>query len=138
LSRTTGDGVIRARRADSAAICTRSVSSGFAAVAWQAAMAACTWYGPGARSRRAASQQPGALLDHLLIPPVAVLLLQGDRLAVRGHPRGPARVLQQHQCGQAQHLGLVGQQRGQRAGQPDRLRARVAAHDVRTGPPPRR
>jgi hypothetical protein len=51
----TGDGSNRSSSLYSAAICRQSVSAGAAASAWQAAMAACSWYGPGRRWASAAS-----------------------------------------------------------------------------------
>ena len=45
------------------------------------------------------------------------------------HARVAARVVQQHQREQAAHLGLVGHERAEHAGEPDRLVAQLAAHE---------
>jgi hypothetical protein len=55
LSSTTGVGRKSSSRPYSAAICGQSVWSAVAAVAWQAAMAAWIWYGPGRPAPSAAS-----------------------------------------------------------------------------------
>ena len=56
FSSTTGVGRNRMSCSYSAAICAQSVSPAAGAVAWQAAMAACTWYGPGWPRRSPASR----------------------------------------------------------------------------------
>src|SRR5690242_12647065 len=51
----TGDGSNRSSSPYNVAICRQSVSEPVAASAWQAAMAACSWYGPGRRWASAVS-----------------------------------------------------------------------------------
>ena len=72
---------------------------------------------------------PDALLDLGGVPARAVLIGEQHELAVRVEPRVAARVVQDHQRQQATHLGLVGHQLGEQAGQPDRLVAQLTAYD---------
>ena len=60
------------------------------------------------------------------VPARAVLVGQQDQVARRADPAAAARVGQQQQRQQPCHLGLARHQRGQRAGQPDRLVAQIA------------
>ena len=48
-------------------------------------------------------------------------------------PGVPARVVEQHQGEQAEHLGLVGHQRRQQLAQAQRLRAQLSPHQVLAG-----
>ena len=77
------------------------------------------------RAGPAAAQRPfqddGALRDLGLVPERAVLLVQGDQVAVRADPGRAARIVQQHQREHAVRLGLVWHQHRQHPGQADRL-----------------
>ena len=104
------------------------MSAAVAADACRAAISAWSRYGPaGARVRASPIQLREAVLDQCAVPPTAILLLHRQQLAVVPGPGIPARVLQQEQRVEPGHLVVVGQQRRQQAGQPDRLR-----RDVRT------
>ena len=74
-----------------------------------------------------------ALADRGRIPPRAVLVFQGHDLAVGVQPRGPARIVHQHQRQQSGNLGLGGHQPAQHAAQPDRLRRQPLPDQVRAG-----
>ena len=79
-----------------------------------------------------AAQTPGALergatgLDLGAVPQCAILLGEQHELAV-AQSRIAARVVQEHQRQQAEHLGLVRHQLAERDAQPDRLRRELAA-----------
>ena len=61
----------------------QSVSSAVRARAWQAAIAACSAYGPRAAAERlGARERREAAADQQLVPARAVLVEQQDRLAV--------------------------------------------------------
>ena len=81
--------------------------------------------------RPARVHQRGALGDLAGVPARAVLVLQQHELAGRVEARVAARVMEQHQREQAEHLGLVGHQGGEdaaRGGSPRRrARARTSA-----------
>ena len=47
--------------------------------------------------------------------------------------RGAARVLEQHEREEAEHLGLVGHEHGEELPEPDRLVAQVGAHELGSG-----
>ena len=128
LSSTTGDGVTRASPSYSAVIRSQSVSSATVARAWQAAIAACSAYGPTVPPQvldrldvreSATDQQP--------VPPRAVLVEQQHRLTVRpGTCPEPGR-LDLDQREQAERLGVARGQGSQHPSEPERLRAEVAA-----------
>jgi hypothetical protein len=83
-------------------------------------------------SRRAAGHESAVhegqrLVDRGAVPAGPVLVLEQDQRAAGADARGAARVLEQHQREQAGGLGLVGQQRVDDAGQPDRLLGELLA-----------
>ena len=87
---------------------------------------------------RAGLVPPKATADHGLafgdqgpVPAVPVLVGEQDQLAVGVAARGPARVGEQHQPEQSQHLGLVRHQFGKQPPQPDRLGTQVVADERR-------
>jgi hypothetical protein len=82
----------------------------------KAAIAACSWYGPGER-------RPVA------VPHRAVLVLEQDQFAVGARTSLAPRVLQQQECEQAERLRLVRHQHRQELRQSDRLVAQFAAHE---------
>ena len=71
--------------------------------------------------------QRDALADHLAVPATAILIVEQDDRAVGVEPRRGARLLQQHQRGQAHDLRLGGEEPQQQAAEPDRLLAQSAA-----------
>ena len=86
----------------------QSVSSAVRARAWQAAIAACSAYGPSAPpSCLGALERRQAAADQQLVPARAVLVEQQDRLARRADARARARRLDLHQRDQAVDLGLL-------------------------------
>ena len=68
-----------------------------------------------------------------LVPARAVLVLERHEVAGVVDARGAAGVVQQHEREQAERLGLVGHQLGERAGEADRLGAQALAHEVGAG-----
>ena len=83
---------------------------------------------PAAQRDRAVERAaPGA--DLRVIPEVAILVLEQHELVAR-EPRVPTRVVQQHERQQPVRLGLVGHQRREREGEPDRLVGEVVAAAV--------
>ena len=91
-------------------------------------MRACTWYGAGPAAGAArASSMARRLVDLRPVPARAVLLLQRHQVAGGVHAGGAAGVVQQHQGEQPLGLRLVGHQRHEQPGQPDRLRGRGRA-----------
>ena len=91
--------------------------------------------GGGIRPEAVRAQPPSRCLDQRVqptadrrgVPLPAVLVLEQDRRTVRAGPGREARGGQLTQREQAVHLGLIRLQRGQRAGQPDRLVRQVGA-----------
>ena len=73
------------------------------------------------------------LVDQRRVPRAAVLLVEGDELAVRRDAGGAAGLGEQHQRQQPGHLAVVGEQRADQAGQPDRLGGQVGTHGVGVG-----
>ena len=63
----------------------------------------------------------------------AVLILEQHDLAVVTDARGAARVLQEHEREQPEHLRLVRHEDGEELPEPDRLVAQVGAHEVGAG-----
>ncbi len=82
--------------------------------------------GPGALSRHRLPQQPAALVDQLLVPQVAVLVVEADDLPIAQAGR-LARVVQQHQCQQREYFRLVRHEVGQCPAEVDGLRGEVDA-----------
>ena len=78
-------------------------------------------------------EQRQALVDHRVIPPGAVLVLQYDEIAGGVGPRLAPGVLQQHQREQAPGLGRVGDQVVEQPGEADRLGAQVGAEELPLG-----
>jgi hypothetical protein len=76
-------------------------------------------------------QQGCALGDLGRVPSVPVLVAERDEAAGVADPRRPARVRDQQQCEQAGDLRLVRDQRGERAGEADRLLAERTPDQVR-------
>lgn len=83
---------------------------------------------------QATAHERPALVQLLGVPPRAVLVAQQDEVSVRRDPGASPGVSQEHQCQQAQSLGLVGHELDQHAAEPDRLGAQVVAgHRGRAG-----
>ena len=82
---------------------------------------------PGLVAAQARAHQILALADQGPVPPAAVLVGQPDQRAVGGGAGRAARLGQQQQRHQAEHLRLVRHQAGQQPGQPDRLGAQLGA-----------
>jgi hypothetical protein len=85
------------------------------------------WAGPPQAQR--ALQQPVALVDPGRVPQRAILLLEQHELAAGPGARLAAGVVQEHQGGEAQRLGLIGHQHGEQLREPDRLVAQLAADE---------
>ena len=85
-------------------------------------------YGPGRRRRSARSRIAAPSAIAAASQRAAVLLLERDELAVGAQPLRAPRVGEQQERQQPEHLGLVGHQPREQAGEPDRLLADVAAH----------
>ncbi len=85
----------------------------------------------GARlpERHRALEDARTLVDPPAIPQRAVLILEQDDLSVTVDASSATRVLEQHQCEQAEHLRLVRHQHRQELREPDRLLAQVVAHE---------
>ena len=90
-------------------------------------MAAWILVGAGAVAAQAAPDELVPLGDQLPVPQRAVLVGQRHQLAGRAHAGRSARLGEQQQREQPEHLGLVGHQVGERPRQPDRLRGEVGA-----------
>ena len=75
-----------------------------------------------AAQRQRPLEQRAPLVDLRGVPQRAVLILEQDELAA-GNRALAARVVQQHQREQPEHLGLVGHQRRQHPAQADRFGA---------------
>jgi hypothetical protein len=119
LSSTTGDGASRASVAYSAAIrCVLQRDRRLHLV------------GPRLVERERPVQQSRRLRDPRAVVERAVLLVERDGAAAVVDPRGAARVVREAQRGEAERLGLARQQRGDEAGEPDRLVAQVDAHPL--------
>ena len=89
-------------------------------------MAAGMVEGPGIPAGHRPLQQVPALAELLPVPQRAVLVIEQDDLAV-AQPGRPARVVQQHQRQQREHLALVRHESGERPAEPDRLGGEVDA-----------
>jgi hypothetical protein len=74
-----------------------------------------------------------ALGDQRAVPGAAVLLVEGDELTARRHPRGPACLGQEHQRQQPGDLAVGRHQVTDQPGQPDRLGGQVAADRLLLG-----
>ncbi len=68
--------------------------------------------------------------DQLRVPDAAVLLGQGDQLAVGRDPGGAAGLDEQHQRQQPGHLAVVRQQGADQAGEPERLGGQVVPYGI--------
>jgi len=79
-----------------------------------------------AEQRQRAVERRPSVLDLLGVPQRPVLIAQQHDVAV-AEPGPAAGVVQQHQCEQPMHLGLVGHQLGDRSPQPQRFVRKVAA-----------
>ena len=82
---------------------------------------------PGTAQRQRPVEHGATLLDPLGVPQRAILVVEQHELARGVEPRSPARVVQQHQREQAEHLGLVGHQHREHLAEPDRLVAQLGA-----------
>ena len=86
------------------------------------------------RSRHVAAQarphQGLALGDERSVPLAAVLVGEQHDGSIGRDAGGAARLGEQQQGEQSEHLGLVGHQLGQQPGQADRLGAQLVAHEV--------
>ena len=112
----------------------QSVSSKRRARAWQAAMAACSTYGPGLPPQGLGAlerRQPAA--NQQLVPAGPVLVGQQDRLAARPDAGGRPGCLDLHQRHQAVHLGLARGEPGQDPAQPQGVLAQRRPHPVVAG-----
>jgi hypothetical protein len=85
------------------------------------------------RQRAGAVQQALGLAQHACVPATGVLVGQRHIAASGIAPRGAAGMAVQHQRQQAQGLGLIRQQAGQQAAQPQGLVGQVAALGVGAG-----
>ena len=131
LSSTTGEGLIWASPSYSATMRGQSVSSATRARAWQAAIAACSAYGPVVPPELLDPLDAGEpAADQRLVPTGAVLVEQQHRLAVRAGAGVEARRLDLDQGQQPQRLGVVRGQPGQHPAQPQRLGAQVGARPL--------
>ena len=83
---------------------------------------------------QALPDQPMALGDQRRIPRPTVLLVEGDQLAGRRHPRRPTGLGEQHQRQQPGHLTVLRHQVTDQAGEPDRLRGQVGRTGSVSGP----
>ena len=103
----------------------QSVASAVGARAWQAAIAACSAYGPrpsprcASSSARASAASPRRMSRRSQRD--AVLVEQQDRFAVRADARAQARGLELHQRHEAVHLRLVAREPGEDASEPQRF-----------------
>jgi hypothetical protein len=88
-------------------------------------MAARTWYGPGRCRASARVTQVDALLDGGPVPAGAVLLVEGDQLAVRSAACLAAGVGEQHQREEPGDLAVLGKQAVHR---PDQPATRIVRH----------
>ena len=86
--------------------------------------------GPGPPGGQRPGQQRLSLADEVPVPPAAVLLGQRHELPGPVQPGRPPRVGEQQQGEQPGRLRLPGEQRGQRAGQPDGLVAQLPADQL--------
>ena len=91
-------------------ISVQSVASAEGDVAWTAAIAASSWYGPMRRRAERLLDQRRALGDLRVVPARAVLVGQEHEVAVVVDTGVPAGVVQEHQRDEAVDLGLVGHQ----------------------------
>ena len=97
--------------------------------------------GPGtdpvgrAGARASSSRRPSSIAAR--VPPRAVLLLERDQVAGGVDAGRAARVVQQHQREQAERLGLVGHELGERATETDGLGRELGADEVGAGRSPR-
>ena len=101
---TTGVGENTVRWPYSATIWCQPVAAASAAPACTALIAAWIWYGPGRlrrRHRRTMAWPPG---DEGAIPQRPVLICQQHQSAVPAGTRGPARLGEQYQREQPQHI----------------------------------
>ena len=74
-----------------------------------------------------------SLVDQRVVPGAAVLLAEGDELAVRRDAGRATGLGEQHQRQQAGHLAVLGEQRADQTRQPDRLGGQVGTHGVGVG-----
>ena len=127
MSRTTGPGLIRTSAPYSARICAQSVSSKVGASAWQAAIAACSQYGPGPAEPSRPLEQRAGLGDRGVVPAGAVLVAEQHERAAIVEARRPARLVEAHQREQGEHLGLLRQHPRDQPAEPEGVDAEVAA-----------
>ena len=79
FSSTTGDGAMPRQFAVERRDLDPVGRRGVGAVAWHAAIAACTWYGPGCAAPQRGVEHRDALGDRVAVPPRAVLRLERAR-----------------------------------------------------------
>ena len=101
-------------------------------MAWQAAMAAWSWYGPGApperRSASVTSAAPSSTRARFQrLRSWSASRTRSPASSTRVARRASVRSMQRQQAG---HLGLVGQELAEQAGEPHALVAEVDAHEV--------
>ena len=109
----------------------QSVSPATRARAWQAAIAACSAYGPSAPpSRSAAFERRETAPDEELIPERAVLIEEQDGLSRRANSRPRTRRLDLHERHQAVDLRLLRRELGQDPPEPERFFAQRRSHPV--------
>ena len=82
------------------------------------------------RAAEHAAHERDALGDQRAVPARPVLLVERDERAVGARAFGATRVGEQHEREQAGDLAVVGEQRVQHAGEPDRLGGEVGALQV--------
>ena len=90
---------------------------------WHAAIAAWSWYGPGDSGAERPTSAPSAICA----ASQSERSWSSSRTTVPSTARLAPRVLEQHQREQAEHLRLVGHQRGEHPPESDRLAGEVGA-----------
>jgi hypothetical protein len=86
--------------------------------------------GAGLREPQSRVEKTNPLTNLVLVPAVTVLLLQGHQGARPVDTGRATGVVEKHEGEQAQRLGLVGHELGERSGQADRLGAQALPHEV--------
>ncbi len=122
MSATTGEPVCASSLSYSAATCDQSLR----VLEVQRGDRCLQQIGPVAAQRERTIERRAPGRDLRAVPQRAVLIGEQHDLAV-AHARGAARVVQQHQREQTEHLGLVGHQLGERGAEADRFGAERAA-----------
>ena len=103
------------------------------ASSWSDAIAAWSWYGPTRRIRIARSSERLPLVDPRPVPARPILVLEQDELAGGSGPRLPARVVEEHQRQEPEHLRLVRHQCAEHPDEADRLGRQLAPDEPVAG-----